>query len=273
MQHLTRILLTSLLGFFLGAPSIAASVTDQELANIRQQRDLPQTEKLAESGDVRAQHRMGEMLHKYGRYDEAIQWYARAVENGDAKSANRVAFFYELGIGRPKDPREALAWHRKGAELGDFSSQLRYADALRRGDVLTRDETAAFQWYARAAAQREYEQRGYAFLPMAEMYEKGAGVGHDLSRAFAYAKAAELTVDDSDGTNHLKARSLRDRVAAQMSPAELAAGDRLYQSLIPDVLEARDRQLSKWTDGAVLISTFGAFIMFLMWRIRRWRRP
>lgn len=171
-----RILLSCLFNICLAAQSLAASVSDQDLGEIWRQGDVVQMQKLAASGDVRAQHWLGLMLHNRGRHDESIQWYSRAVENGDGKSANRIAFFYEHGIGRPRDTRQALTWHRRGAELGNFESQLRYATALRDGGILDRDDTAAFKWFAKAAAQRGYEQRGYAYLPLAEMYEIGPAV-------------------------------------------------------------------------------------------------
>lgn len=230
---------------------------------------------LAEKGDVRAQHWMGLMLHNRGKYDEAINWYSRAFENGDAKSANRIAFFFERGIGRPKDFNKALAWHRKGAQLGNFQSQIAYAAALRSGEVLPRDDRSSFQWYARAAAQRGvYAQNGYAYLPVAEMYEEGVGVPRDLGRAFAYAQAAELTVDSSDTESQENARLLRNKVATQLSPTELAAAERLYRNLASDALERRD-QVSRiwarraWIAGTWMVSLLAIGIMLLIIRKNR----
>lgn len=258
-----RILLSCLFNICLAAQSLAASVSDQDLGEIWRQGDVVQMQKLAASGDVRAQHWLGLMLHNRGRHDESIQWYSRAVENGDGKSANRIAFFYEHGIGRPRDTRQALTWHRRGAELGNFESQLRYATALRDGGILDRDDTAAFKWFAKAAAQRGYEQRGYAYLPLAEMYEIGSGGRRDLIRAYASAKAAERTVDDSDSSSQAKARSLRDRVAAQISHADRVSGDRLYRTLVPAVPAPDD-------EGYGLLALALAAVTFIAWL--RWGR-
>lgn len=240
--------------------SIAASVSDRELAGIWQKGQIAQMQQLAEGGDVRAQHWLGLMLHNRGRYDEAIQWYARAVDQGDAKSANRIAFFFEHGIGRSKDAKQALAWHREAAALGDFGSQVTYADALRSGKVLDRNEQEAFRWYAEAAGQRRYAQRGYAYLPLAELYASGAGVARDLSRAYAFARAAELTLDDSDTANRQRARSLRKKAASLLSHAELARGERQFETLAADVLEARDQQRMVWTKNALLFSLLAALL-------------
>jgi TPR repeat protein len=267
MRQPIRMFLSCLLGFLLAAQSIAAPASDEDLAEIWRQGDVAQMQQLAASGDVRAQQWLGLMIDNRGRYDESIQWYSRAVGNGDAKSVDRIAFFYEHGIGRPKDARAALEWHRQGAELGDFSSQVRYATALRDGGILDRDETAAFKWFAKAAAQRGYEQRGYAYLPLAEMYENGSGVRRDLIRAYAYAMAAELTVDDSDTTSLTKARTLRDRIAAQISPTERASGDRLYRTLVPAAPEPDD-DLYGLLALALAAVTFVAWLRYRVFRIQ-----
>lgn len=272
MRYVRRWALTCLFSILVPVQSIAASVSDRDLAKIWQRGDVPQMQQLAEAGDVRAQHWMGIMLQNRGRFDEAIEWYARAVDQGDAKSANSIAFFYAHGIGRPKDPKEALAWHRKGAQLGDFWSQVSYAAALRSGDVLAQDHREAFKWYARAAAQRGYGQRGYAFLPLAEMYETGTGVPRDLSRAYAFAKAAELTVDDSDTANQSKARSLRERAAARLQPANLAAGEQLFEALVADAPGRGTRRSGLSTDTLLLFSILGAGILIWGWLRRAARQ-
>jgi tetratricopeptide (TPR) repeat protein len=277
MRYLPRLIFTCLISFLLGAQCIAAPVSDNDLGRIYQRGDTLEMQLLAEKGDVRAQHWMGLMLHNRGRYDEAIGWYSRAVENGDAKSANRIAFFFEQGIGRSKDLNKALAWHRKGARLGDFGSQIAYAAALRSGEVLPRDDRKSFHWYAKAAAHpNDHTQRGYAYLPIAEMYERGVGVPRDLGRAYAYAQAAELTVDSSDTRSRENARSIRNNVAARLSPAELAAGERLYRNLASDALDRRD-QISRiwarraWTAGAWLVVLLAIGIMLSI--VRNTRSP
>jgi TPR repeat protein len=220
-------------------------------------------QRIAEQGDVRAQHWMGLMLHNRGYYDEAIRWYARALDNGDAKSASRIAFFYELGIGRPKDPLEALRWHRKGAALGDFTSRIRYAAALRSGTVLPRNEREAFGWYAKAASQRYYGHEGYAYLPVAEMLEEGIAVPRDLRRAYAFAKAAELTVDDSDTQSQGKARNLKLKLAARLEPDEMRDAEHLFQALRPDLAQRPANR----TGVAFLI-----VVAALVWIVRSFRR-
>ncbi len=262
MSYLIRLMYIGLFALFLGAQGLAAPVTDDDLHRIWQRGALSEMQLLAEKGDVRAQHWMGLMLHNRGKYDEAIGWYSRAVENGDAKSAERIAFFYERGLGRSKDLDKALSWHLKGAQLGDFQSQIAYAAALRNGEVLARNEREAFRWYAKAAAQRGYSQRGYAYLPIAEMYARGAGVRRDLGRAYTYARAAELTVNESDARNKKEARTLYRAIRKRLSPEELANAKRLYNELVPD---ASDPLPGTWILSLLIV----CFMSFVIWKNRR----
>lgn len=248
-------------------------VTDRVLGDLYQKGDLDEMQRRAESGDVRAQHWMGLMLHNRARYDEAIHWYKRAVDQGDGRSANRIADFYQHGIGRPKDIKEAMNWHRKGAALGDFSSQLRYAAALRSGTVFARDEQEAFKWYAKAAQEPRFHP-GYAYLPLAEMFEEGTAVPRDFKRAFALAKAAELTVDDSDSSSQDKARSIQTSTSVRMTPTEQRAADGLFQIIWPDLADRLERQSARATqlNWLVFILLTAVVGVVLRWTIKRYRR-
>jgi TPR repeat protein len=154
-------------------------------------------------------------------------------DQGHGLSATSIARIIERG-----DPAQALRWHRKGAELGDLASMLSYAAALRSGTWIDRDEREAFAWYAKAAAQHGqgpfgYRRVAYAYLPIAEMYEAGAGVPRDLARAHAFAHAAEHALDDSDTVGRAKARDLQARIAARLHPRDMHAAEQVFESLRP----------------------------------------
>jgi len=264
MGTMLRLALTALLAM-LGAASlaVAAPVTDDDLHGLWRRGDLAGMERIAAAGDARAQAWMGLMLHNRGRYEEAIGWYARAVAQGDGRSAARIANFHERGIGRPRDMSEAVGWYRKGAALGHAESQARYASALRRGDVLPRDEAAAYRWYRAAARQ----QHAHAYLPLAEMSAQGSGAPRDWQRAYALAKVAEHAVDDSDFENQERARALQAEAAARLQPHELRAAARRFAALRPDLAERLARREARW---AAIVSTIAilavAGIGFGLWR-------
>ncbi|KAH8921745.1 HCP-like protein [Atractiella rhizophila] len=50
---------------------------------------------------------------------EAYLWARKAAEKGLPKAEYAVGYFFEVGIGTPKDGREALSWFRKAATHGD----------------------------------------------------------------------------------------------------------------------------------------------------------
>ena len=53
---------------------------------------------------------------------EALKWYTKAAEQGDAYSQWRLGYFFEEGKGVPKDEKEALKWYTKAAEQGHAES-------------------------------------------------------------------------------------------------------------------------------------------------------
>lgn len=52
----------------------------------------------AEEGDSRAQRHMGSMAEVKGDRQEAVRWYRRAVDNGDAKAGERLAALTGSGL-------------------------------------------------------------------------------------------------------------------------------------------------------------------------------
>jgi hypothetical protein len=57
-------------------------------------------------------------------YSEALAWFQKAADQGDAKSEYDVGYLYSRGLGVPKDRDEANRWYRKAASQGDEDAQL-----------------------------------------------------------------------------------------------------------------------------------------------------
>jgi hypothetical protein len=53
-------------------------------------------------------------------YDEAVNWYRKAAEQGDAKAQNALGVMYHNGFGVKRDDKEAKKWFRKAAEQGYY---------------------------------------------------------------------------------------------------------------------------------------------------------
>lgn len=86
----------------------------------------------AERGDVSAQVFLGtvyldELKAKhYGvvqDYSQAVSWFRKAAEQGDAYAMRILGISYREGEGVMKDYAQAAKWFRKGAEQGDLGAQ------------------------------------------------------------------------------------------------------------------------------------------------------
>ena len=52
-------------------------------------------------------------------YAEAVKWYRKAADQGDAFAQYNLGVMYDNGEGVPQDQAEAVKWYRKAAEQGD----------------------------------------------------------------------------------------------------------------------------------------------------------
>jgi TPR repeat protein len=53
---------------------------------------------------------------------QALFWYRKAAEAGDASAMTNLARMYETGSGVSQDKTQALFWYRAAAEAGDASA-------------------------------------------------------------------------------------------------------------------------------------------------------
>jgi len=215
-----------------GSMALGAPPSDLELRGLWEGEDLSKMTRIAENGDVRAQRWMGLMLRNRGRHREAMNWYARAVSQGDGYAAGQIADFHNHGIGVRENRVEATKWLLRGALLGDSRSQRQYAYALRSGEHVRPDAGRAFAWYLSAARQRD----PYAYLPLAQMAAAGEGTERDLVRAYAFAKAAE---EAGDGSETAPATDLKGNLREKLTRPEIAQAEAHFAALRPDLVERR----------------------------------
>jgi len=134
-----------------------------------------------------------------GRNDEqAVFWYRKAAEQGNATAQNTLGSMYENGYGVEQDDYEAMFWFQKSAEQGNADAQNNLGCMYQYGRGVEQDDEQAMFWYQEAAGQ------GHATAQnnLGWMYEAGRGVEQDYGQAvFWYRKAAEL--GDADAQHHL----------------------------------------------------------------------
>ena len=186
----------------------------------------PSTDELkvkAETGDAAAQMEYGRKLAAEGNREEALKWYQKAAEQGSAEGQHAMGIAYVTGDqGVKQDYAEAVKYFTKGAEQGNMDSQ--YALGLRyaRGDGVTQDFAQAAKWYALAANQGSV----YAQAGLALRYERGDGMVADKVEAYKW-------YDIADRNGHFNAGQSRDKLAENMTPAEIERAKQSSSAFTP----------------------------------------
>ena len=63
-------------------------------------------------------------------HEEAVKWYRKAADQGDADAQFNLGVMYYNGEGVPEDDKEAVKWWRKAAEQGHAEAQYFLDDLL-----------------------------------------------------------------------------------------------------------------------------------------------
>lgn len=160
--------------------------------------------KSAEQGEVGAQLALAHccMSRKYSNLmrengmkgkkgeEEALFWYRKAADQGNAWAQTRVGEFYEGGRGVKRDPAEGIRWFRKAADSGYDEAQCILGLRYIQGIGVETNYAESVKWYRKAAAQGSWS----AFLGQSALgmcYENGWGVPMDKAEAVKwYLKAA-----------------------------------------------------------------------------------
>ena len=85
--------------------------------------------------------------------EEAVRWYRRAAENGNAMAQYNLGNCYYTGTGIKEDKEEAVRWYRKAAEQGNTIAQYSLGFCYKNGTGIKEDKEEALRWYRKAAEQ------------------------------------------------------------------------------------------------------------------------
>ena len=97
-------------------------------------------------------------MYDYGmgtgqNFKEAVKWYRKAAEQGDAEAQYSLGVMYAKGEGVAKNFRKAVKWYRKAAEQGDAEAQFNLGVMYAKGEGVQGNLVAAHAWLSLAAAQ------------------------------------------------------------------------------------------------------------------------
>jgi len=141
-------------------------------------------------------------------YAEAMRWFRKAADQGNADAQYNVGELYEVGQGVPQDYAEAMRWFRKAADQGNATAQynvgMLYEDAGLR-DPTGQDNVEAMRWFRKAADQGYTDAQGH----IGWLYDVGRGVPQDYAEAMRwYRKAA----DQGNSDAKLRLRALEKHI-------------------------------------------------------------
>jgi S1-C subfamily serine protease len=183
-------------------------------------------QKAAEQGEALAQYNLG-VLYANGigvQKDaaEAVRWYRRAAEQGDAIAQFNLGTMYRKGEGIAKDPEEAAHWYRKAAEQGLASAQYNLGVCFHTGSGVAKDDAEAARWFRKAADQGLID----AQYELGCKYGKGEGVAKDKVERYKWLLLAGAHGDK-------RVQSWLTIVEESMTPAQRAQGQRLAREWKP----------------------------------------
>ena len=189
---------------------------------------------LAEQGNAGAQYNLG-VMYKNGNgvpqdYDTAVKWFTLSAKQGDADAQYNLGVMYKNGNGVPQDDKTAVKWWKLAAEQGNASAQFNLGVRYKKGQGVPQDDKTAVKWYTLAAEQGNAAAQHnlgvmYANGTLVPQYGDGAGALVDHIRAHMWSNIAA-------SSGYKKAFKIRDVVAEQMTPAQIAEAQKLARECV-----------------------------------------
>jgi hypothetical protein len=155
-------------------------------------------------------------------YTQAVFWFRKAAEQGDADAQDALGNLYYDGHG-PLSMQlimyghyaQAALWFRKAAEQGDADAEYSLGMMYEDGQGVPQDDTQAAAWLRKAAEQGDAD----AQWSLGGLYLQGRGVPQDYVEAYFWYDLAAGKLDASDAEQVAK---FRDEAASHLTPADLS---------------------------------------------------
>ncbi len=158
---------------------------------------------------------------------KAIEWYTKAVDQGNVSAMNSLAFIYSKGEDIKKDPKKAAELYLKAATLGNSDAQWSIALCYKDGDGVEKDWGQAFNWMKKCAESGN--DNGIKYL--GDFYFNGVGVERDIKKAYeCYMKLSNLSISQGDVQNNIGAYYMEThqyQEAISCFEKALASGNRI----------------------------------------------
>ena len=169
-----------------------------------------------------ADYKAGEDAYNRGDFATALREWRPLAEQGDARAQYNLGVLYRKGRGVPQDDVQARRWYEKAAAQGQAKAQYNLGTLYLNGGGVPKDYQQALRWFRMAADQGE----ALAQTKIGIMYDDGQGVPHDFVQAHKWYNLAATNGDKP-------AAELRDALAKQMTPAQIAEAQQLAREWKP----------------------------------------
>lgn len=174
---------------------------------------------LAGGPAIAQDYNAGVAAFQAGDYTTALKNWMPLAEKDDAEAQRNVGVMYHQGLGVPQSDDEAVKWYRRAAENGHPRAQQNLGVMYEEGAGVPQDFAEAEKWYRMSAEQGNV----FAKLNLGVLYERGTpGVPRDIVQTHMWYNLAAAQ-------GHTDAGQLRDDVAADMTPQQVAEAQRLAQ--------------------------------------------
>lgn len=166
--------------------------------------------------------------HRIGPYDilgprpAEIDHLRSQADRGTAQDEYHLGVRYEEGMVVPQDYQEAAVWYRRAAAQGHRQALYKLCEWADLGRGMRQDYQEALYWCLLAADQGH----GRAMSRIAAHYQTAQGVPLDLLQAHMWFNLASAHGDR-------EAARWRDRLAYDMSPAQIAQAHKLAREWAP----------------------------------------
>ena len=173
--------------------------------------------------DAEKLYERGLVYDEAGNYTEALSWYLRAAESGNAEAMRKIGNLYREGLGVEQDPGKAVEWYLKAIDGGDAPAMYNLGNCYIMGVGVEQDYREAMNWYIRAA------DAGFVagMTAVGAMYEQGYGVQQDGNEALRWyqraAEAGDATAMNNIGILFADGRVLEQNFTAAMEWLRRAA--------------------------------------------------
>jgi TPR repeat protein len=97
----------------------------------------------------------GWSLYQAGDYAAALPVLNQGGDLGDFDCLETIAYMYDNGLGVPQDHREAVGWYRKAGELGDAKAINELIFRYKKGFFGIQPDAAAAEYWTKKLAEAD----------------------------------------------------------------------------------------------------------------------